>query len=149
MDYIISFSNKDLARIYNPNNNSIIVSVMIAKPPVKRILVDSESLDDVLLYDTFVRTNLSLNYLKPVFAPLVAFDGKSIGAKGEITLLVTTGTPPRLKMVFITFAVVRVHSVYNAILGHLELNHLDAAISTKHLLVHFSMDNNVGEMQGD
>lgn len=43
-DYIIPFSNRDLVGIYNPNNDdAIIVSMMIAKDNVKKILVESRS----------------------------------------------------------------------------------------------------------
>lgn len=36
---VISFSNKDLIEVYNFNNDLIIVSMTIANPPIRRILM--------------------------------------------------------------------------------------------------------------
>lgn len=93
--------------------------------------------------------NLPMKGLKPVSMPLVGFMGDSIGVEGEITLLITTSTPPKQNIVPITFLVVHLPSTYNAVLGRSGLNLLDAIISTKHLLICFSTKNGVGEMCGD
>lgn len=82
---IISFSVKDLVRIYNPNNDPIVVSMMKDKHPIRKILVDSRSSINMLFYDTFVHMNLPLSQLKLVSMPLVAFNEESI--KVEVELL--------------------------------------------------------------
>lgn len=51
---IISFFNKDLVEIHNANNNPMVISMAIAKYTVRRILVDSKNLDDVIFYYAFV-----------------------------------------------------------------------------------------------
>ena len=90
----VSFSGEDLVGVHNPNNESIVISMTIAKHPIKRILVDMESSADVLLYDAFVRMNLPMQTLRPSPAPLVAFNDESIEVEGEVILPVTIGTPP-------------------------------------------------------
>ena len=51
-------------------------------------------------------------------------------------------------MVQLTILIVRVPSIYNTILDRPDLNTLKVAISTYHLLVHFSTNKGVGEMYG-
>jgi len=120
----------------------------IAKHPVKWIIVDSGSSNDVLFYDAFSRMNLSSAQLRPVHTPLIDFTGDSVRVKGEITLPVTAGAPPQQSTVMMTFTVIRFPSTYNMILGHPGLNLLDAVISTKRLLVQFPTPYGVGEMRG-
>ena len=71
----VSFLDEDLVEVHNPNNEPIIVSMTIAKHPAKCILVDTKSYADVLLYDAFVRMNLSVKMLRPISTPLVTFNG--------------------------------------------------------------------------
>lgn len=51
---VIFFSDRDLVKVYNPNNDPIIISMAIAKHPIKRILIDSGCSINSLFYDTFV-----------------------------------------------------------------------------------------------
>lgn len=146
---IISFSNRDLVRVHNPNNDPIIVSMIIGKYPIKRILIDSGSSIDIFFYDAFVRVNLPLNKLKPISMPLVTFNEESVEIEGEITLPIIVGTSPQQGKVFMTFMVVRMPSVYNVILKYSGLNQLDAIISTKCLLIHFLTKYKIDEMHGD
>ena len=117
VDSVISFFEKDLEGVDNPNNDSVIISMTIAKHLVKRILVDSGSLIDVLGYDVFVQMNLSHESLRYVTTPLMGFTGDSVRVEGEITLPVTAGMSPCQSTVFIKFLIVRIPLAYNAILG--------------------------------
>lgn len=75
---VIFFSDKDLVKIHIPNNDPIVVSMMIAKHSIKKILVDCGSLADVIFYNIFIRMNRPLNQLPPIFMCLVAFNRVSI-----------------------------------------------------------------------
>lgn len=55
------FFNKDLVWVQNLHDNVIVISMTIEKHNVKKVLVNSESLKNVLFYDIFVRMNLSKN----------------------------------------------------------------------------------------
>ena len=74
----IAFTDGDLIGVQNINNEPIVVSMTIAKHPVKRILIDSSSSVDVLFYDAFVLMNLPRGELRPILSPLVAFNGESV-----------------------------------------------------------------------
>lgn len=126
----------------------ILLSMIIAKHHVNRILINSENSADVLFYDAFNRMNLPLNQLKPISVPLVAFNIESVGVEGEITLPITAGTLPQ-QVQFMTFTVIRVPFAYNAILERPWMNQLDIIVSTKHLLVRFPTMPKINKMHGD
>lgn len=88
------FSDRDLGGVYNLHNDAVVISMIIAKYNVQRILVDSGSLTDILFYDALVQMNLSDNQLKRVSTPLVGFSRESVKVKGEITFPITIRTPP-------------------------------------------------------
>lgn len=131
----------------NPDDDNVVVAMTITKHPIKRILVDNGSSIDVLSYEAFVQMSLSPGLLRPVTTPLMGFTGDSVRV-GEVTLSVTAGTEPHQSTVFIKFLAVRVPLAYNTILERLGLNLLYVVISTKRLLVRFSIIEGVGEMHG-
>ncbi|GAV68476.1 hypothetical protein CFOL_v3_11979 [Cephalotus follicularis] len=68
---------------------------------------------------------------------------------GSINLPVVTGTAPRQTQVEMTFLVVDAPSPYNAIVGRLGLNLMEAILSTRHLLMKFPTRFGVREVRGD
>lgn len=112
---IISFSDRDLVGIQNLYDDAILISMIIAKDDVKKILGNSGSSIDVLFYNVFIRMGLPLSQLRWVSILLVSFSGYYVRVDGEITLFATT--PSRLSTIYITFMIVRIPSVYNVILG--------------------------------
>lgn len=58
---VISVSIKDLVGIQNPHYDIVVMTMMITKHDVIRILVNSGSVADVLFFDAFVRMNLLKN----------------------------------------------------------------------------------------
>lgn len=58
--------------------------MMIAKAPIKGIMIDSASSADILFCNACVCMNLPTNHLKSVSVPLVCFTKNSIGVEGEI-----------------------------------------------------------------
>jgi len=113
----ITFSDEDLLETHVFENDPVVVSAVIANYDVRRILIDNGSSTEVLLYDAFVRMNLSRSMLQESPALLTGFGGNSIAVEGEIVLPVTIGIEPFQKTLPINFVVVRTTSPYNAILG--------------------------------
>ena len=66
----------------------------IANYDVKNIIIDNESLADILFYDIFSQMQLTIDRLRHVNTPLVGFFGDSVKVEGEITLSITTGQYP-------------------------------------------------------
>lgn len=69
--------------------------MIIAKNDVRRIIVNSGSLTDVLFYDVFIRMNIFDNQLRWVSTSLIGFFENSIEVEGEITLPIMARTPSR------------------------------------------------------
>ena len=55
---VISFSDKDLARIYCPHNDALVVTLCVKNFDVKRILIDEGSSYEIMYYKTFKQLKL-------------------------------------------------------------------------------------------
>ena len=124
----------------------MVISLVIAKHDVKKILVDNGSSVDILFYDAFQSMMLPSHRLPPINASLVKFTRNSVQVDGVIALLVTAGKRPRHATKTLTFLVVWVPSAYNAILSRPSLNAFQAIVSTYHLLLKFSTPNEIDEV---
>ena len=67
---------------------------MIANYAVKRVLIDTKSLSDILFALAFDQLKISKDRLWPVAIPLVGFNGSSTQPLGMIELPVLMGTHP-------------------------------------------------------
>ncbi len=93
----ISFSNEDLEGVETPHDDAVVISMIVNKFDVKRVLVDNGSLTNVLYYDAYQKMGMTEGQLQRMNAPLVGFTGDSVPIDGEIGLLVTVGLPPSRK----------------------------------------------------
>ncbi|GJZ52166.1 hypothetical protein Tco_0606681, partial [Tanacetum coccineum] len=75
--------------------------------------------------------------------PLVGFSDEVNYLIGVINLNVTMGELGKLQTVTMKFAVVKIHSRYNVILGRACLRSLGAVASTIHLMIKFPTDNRI------
>ncbi|GAV58522.1 LOW QUALITY PROTEIN: hypothetical protein CFOL_v3_02055, partial [Cephalotus follicularis] len=120
----ISFSEADYEGVQLPCDDSVVVT-LVALFTMKRILIDSGSSANILYKHAFdLRT--PADQLKSVKTPLVGFAGEMVHPLRSIDLSVVAGTAPCQTQVEITFLVVDTPSPYNAIIGRLGLNLLEA-----------------------
>lgn len=108
---------------------------------VKKILVDNESLVDILYHSASSGMDLGdrkLNDAKDV--PLYGFTGNEVKVFGFIDWLVLFSSPPCH-----SWHVVKFH-VVNVILGRTTLGALKAIISSQHLKLKFPTEFGVGEV---
>ncbi|GMH05016.1 hypothetical protein Nepgr_006856 [Nepenthes gracilis] len=122
---------------------------MVLGLPVKRVFIDNGSSKDLLYLDAFFRLGLKKNQLKPAEGPLYGLNNESVPVQGTIQLEVTLGTYPKTASRMLTFLVVDLPSVYNAILGRPCLAAFGAVTSILHLKMKFPTPNGVGEVLGD
>ncbi|GAV65266.1 LOW QUALITY PROTEIN: hypothetical protein CFOL_v3_08781, partial [Cephalotus follicularis] len=121
---VITFSEADYEGVRLPHDDPVVITLLVKLFTMKRILIDSGSLADILYKHAFDEDTDRL--LKPVKTPLVGFAGKTIHPLGSINLSVVTGTAPRQTQVEMTFLVVDTPSPYNAIVGRPCLNLMEA-----------------------
>ena len=81
-----------------------------------QVLVDNDSLADILYYPTFQQMGIDRTRLIPTNAPLVGFGGTRVFSIGAVTLSVTAGDYTQQITKDVTFLVVDCSSAYNGIL---------------------------------
>ncbi|GAV86018.1 hypothetical protein CFOL_v3_29452, partial [Cephalotus follicularis] len=145
----ISFSEMDYEGVRLPHDDPMVVTLLVELFTMKRILIDSRSLADILCKHAFDQLRISTDQLKPVKTPLVGFAGKMVHPLGSIDLSVVTGTTPCQTQVQMTFLVVDTPSPYNATIGQPGLNLMEAIVSMRHLVIKFPTRFGVGEVRGD
>ena len=71
---VIIFSDKDLARLQNPHNDALVVTLRVKNFDIKRILIDQGSSCEIMYYETFKQLKLEDRDLSPATSPLVGFN---------------------------------------------------------------------------
>ncbi|GAV72667.1 hypothetical protein CFOL_v3_16155, partial [Cephalotus follicularis] len=121
-----SFSEADYEGVRFSHDDLVVVTLMVELFTMKRILIDSGSLADILYKHAFDQLRIPIDQLKPVKTPLVRFAGEMVHPLGSIDMSVVAGTAPRQTQVQMTFLVVDTPSPYNAIIGRPGLNLVEA-----------------------
>ena len=67
-----------MERVHHPHDNAIVITLLIVDYTTKRVLMDNESLADILYYPTFQQMRLGRDQLHPVNSPLVGFRGMKV-----------------------------------------------------------------------
>ncbi|KAK3002434.1 hypothetical protein RJ639_021901 [Escallonia herrerae] len=131
------------------HDDPLVITIKAGNFDVKRVLIDNGSSAEILFHDAFKKMNIPTDRLQKMDTPLYGFSYHPVAAKGIIALPVAVGTPPAQANFMLDFVVVKVPSAYNAILGRLALNQLQAVVSTYHLKMKFPMEHGIGEVKGD
>ncbi|XP_064955538.1 uncharacterized protein LOC135607527 [Musa acuminata AAA Group] len=133
------------------HDNTLVISIQIANARVKRLMVDTGSSVNVLLYfDAFEKLGLTKGDLTPIVGKsLGGFTWDSVSPLGTTVLPITIGEEVRAKTIMITFMVVDLPSAYNVILGRPTLNKIKAVISTYHRTIKFRTFAGIEEAQSD
>ena len=111
------------------HNDVVVVSLNITNYDVRRILVDSGSLTNILFYDAFSKMSIPDGRLGSINSLLVGFIGDAVLIEGVITLTMVAGWYPKQSRAQVDFLVVRVPSAYNIILDRPGLNNFQAVVS--------------------
>ncbi|GAV60510.1 hypothetical protein CFOL_v3_04040, partial [Cephalotus follicularis] len=114
---VISLSEVNYEGVRLPHDDSVVVTLQVELFTMKRILIDSGSLVDILYKHAFDKLRIPTDQLRPVKTPLMGSVGEMVHPMGSIDLSVIAGTAPRQTQVQITFLVVDTSSPYNAIVG--------------------------------
>ena len=95
--------------------------------------------------DLYKGLNLKAEDLMLYSSPLVSFEGKIVIPKGQVRLLVQTGS----EVVEVDFIVVDTYSPYTAIVARPWLHTLGAVSFTLHQKVKYPSDGQIEEILGD
>ena len=112
---------------------------------MKRVMVDQGSAAEIMYPDLFKGLNLRIEDLTLYSSPLISFEGQVIIPKGQIRLLVQTGS----ETVEVDFIVVDAYSPYTAIVVRSWLHTLGAVSSTLHQKIKYPFEGKIEEILGD
>jgi hypothetical protein len=138
----ITFKAADIRLQHYPHNDPLVIRANIGKNmkyyfsnDVGRVLVDNESLADILTWQCFSDMGFKKEDLQKAEHPLYGFDNKRIEALGKIDVNVTFGQDATMRTEDITFDVIDFVYPYNAIFGRNTINKFVAIIHQGYLLM--------------
>ncbi|XP_058070966.1 uncharacterized protein LOC131220007 [Magnolia sinica] len=76
--YSMTFTKEDARGVHHLHNNALVVIMTITNRKVFRILVDTESLADILFAHAFDRMGIGRSQLQAVKTPLLRFSGRRV-----------------------------------------------------------------------
>ena len=124
----------DRGKLRTPHDDPLVVEMNIANLRLRRILIDTGSLTDIISADSLSRLKYKKGDLVPVHHPIIGFGGV-IHLMGTVTLSVMVGDKEAFRTLFITFLSVRDLTAYDVIIGRATLNHIKAVIVTRLMML--------------
>ena len=142
---VMGFSDEDKIGTIQPHDDALVITLQIGGYDVKRLMVDQGSAAELMYPYLYKGLNLKAEDLTPYSSPLVSFEGKIIIPKGQVRLLVQTGS----EVVEVNFIVMDAYSPYTAIVARPWLHILGAVSSTLHQKVKYPSEGQIKEILGD
>ena len=130
---VMGFSDEDKIGTIQPHDDALVITLRIGGYDVKRVIVDQGSATEIMYPELYKGLNLKAEDLTPYSFPLVSFKGKIIIPKGQIRLLMQTGS----KIVEVDFIIVDAYSPYTVIVARPWLHTLGVVSSTLHQKVKY------------
>ncbi|EXB37478.1 hypothetical protein L484_001143 [Morus notabilis] len=113
----VTFNEEDANGVHFPHNNALVVEAIIENHTVCRILVDNESLVDLLYADCLEKMEVPKEQLEKTSRPLYGFTRDSVIPQGTNRLPITAGEKLRHATTMANFVVIKGGSQYNAVIG--------------------------------
>ena len=139
---VLGFSDEDKLGTVQPHEDALVVTLRIGGYDVKRVIINQGSATEIMYPNLFKGLNLKPENLIAYNSPLVSFNCKMVIPKGQIRLLVQTGSD----VVEVDFIVVDAFSPYTTIMGRPWLHTLGAVSFTLHQKVKYPSGDQVLEI---
>ena len=110
---MLGFSDEDKVGTIQPYDDALVITLRIRGYDLKRVLVDQDSVVEVMYPDLYKGLNLKPKDLMAYDSPLVSFKRKTVTPKGQIRLPIQTSSD----IVEVDFIVVDVYSPYTTIVA--------------------------------
>ncbi|XP_026459377.1 uncharacterized protein LOC113360040 [Papaver somniferum] len=141
----ICFSVADLAGVYQPHNDAIVILALIGMYKVRRVLVDTGSSISVIFYGAYTSMSLNESQVEADDNPIIGFSGEIMTTIGRVSLPITVGG----KTVMQYFSLLDCRAPYNAILGRDWIHAMGAITSTIHQCLKFVTPAGVMKVRSD
>ena len=141
---VLGFSDEDKLGTVQPHNDALVVTLRIGGYDVKKVMINQGSAAKIMYPGLYKGLSLKPESLTAYSSPLVSFEGKMVVPKGQIRLLMQTGSD----VVEVDFIVVNAFSPYTAIMGRPWLHTLGAVSSSLHQNAKYPFGDQVLEILG-
>ncbi|XP_014500381.1 uncharacterized protein LOC106761348 [Vigna radiata var. radiata] len=126
----ITFSDDDF-HVPDPDQDDLmVITVMIARYQVRKILVNQGSSANILYWKTFKKMDVPEEAIMPFREQIVGFTGERVDIKGYIDLQVSLGLEKNSRELKVRFLFVEADTSYNVLLGRPCSNAFGAIVST-------------------
>ena len=149
LDTTITFSDSDMEGFQNPNDDPLVIRVVVANKTVHKVIVDNGSLTDIIFVSAFDKMGIGREKLTLVNTHMWGFFGERVLPLGSIQLVLTLGDPPCQATTTVRFLIMDALSAYNILLGKPSLNAIRVIPSSYHMVIKFRTANGVGMVRGD
>ena len=149
LDTTITFSDFDMEGCQHPHDDPLVIKAIVANKMIHRVLVDNESLADIIFASAFDKMGIGREKLELVNTFLHGFSGERILPLRSIQLVLTLGDPPCQATTTVRFLIVDAPSAYNMLLGRPSLNAIRVVPSAYHMVIKFPTANGVGMVRGN
>ncbi|XP_070003242.1 uncharacterized protein [Nicotiana sylvestris] len=140
----LSFNDEEAEDISQPHNDTLVISILLSKVQVKRVLVDPGGLTNIIRSRVVEQLGLQ-DQIMPATRVLNGFNMATETTKGEITLpLNVAGTIQDTK-----FHVIEGNMRYNALLGRPWIHNMRAVTSTLYQMMKFLTSDGVKTVYED
>jgi hypothetical protein len=111
----------------------MVITAHIDKCDVTRVLIDDGNQAEILFLSAFNHMGFDRKQLKEATKPLYGFGGKRIEPLGSISLTVSFESLQNASTEYVTFNLVDMHYLYNAIFGKGLLNAFEATLHSAYV----------------
>lgn len=137
----ITFSDEDFHAPDLEQDDPMVITTMIARSQVRKVLVDQGSSTNILYWKTFTQMEISEDAIMPFNEQIVGFAGERVETRGDVDLRASLGVDKNAKELKVRFLLVDAETSYNVLLGRPCLNAFGAIVSTPHLALKYPSDD--------
>ncbi|XP_056695774.1 uncharacterized protein [Spinacia oleracea] len=146
----VEIGEADRGKIATPHDDPLVIELKIANLRVRRILVDTRSLSDIISLECLNRLQHDPSKIEKIHYPIIGFGGSIIHPIGIISLPLRMGNKKEFRQMDVRFLIVEDITAYNVILGRPTLNRAKAVTVTHLMLLKFVCDDgSVSTIHGD
>jgi hypothetical protein len=145
----LTFDTRDVNLRSAPHADAMVINCRVAGWDLHKVLVDNGSQADIIFLHAFDRMGLSHSLLKPIDNPLYRFGGKGTFPIGKLELPLSFGAAPNARSEQVTFDIVDMVYLYNAIMGRGSINKFEVAIHGLYLCMKTPGPQGVITVYGD
>ncbi|XP_014491061.1 uncharacterized protein LOC106753722 [Vigna radiata var. radiata] len=137
----ITFSDEDFHAPDPDQDDPMVITAIIARYSVGKVLVDQGSSANILYWKTFQQMEIPDESIMSFNEQILGFAGERVDTRGYVDLRVSLGTETGAKELRVCFLLVEADTSYNVLLGRPCLNAFGAIVSTPHLAMKYPADD--------